>query len=126
MSQGEVNRYLEMMKAFNLDGSRDVEKWNAIQRQVDFAQKNVELYSKESEALERLQISEQMELARSLPGRIMPSMRLASAALVSIRAELKLEDASQTLKEELEKNLASMQAALDATLAAIEAQISAT
>jgi hypothetical protein len=100
--QQEQSRLIEMMKAFNLAGERDMNRWAAIERQARDVEVQLEEVSERWRSLSAEQMSAQLELTRAWPARAIPIMKLQVRALTAIRNELEVGDASETLTTELD------------------------
>jgi hypothetical protein len=118
--QEERQRYIEMMKEYNLEGTKDRDRWNAIQHQLEFIQKSLDEETRQWTELTVVQLAAHRELAQSLPARLKPLQELQSHALAAIRGELELDGAGTVLLEEYQKTADEMQQALGGLLQVVQ------
>jgi hypothetical protein len=119
----ESSRLLEMMKAWNRDGTGGEQRWQAIQQQSDYAHSRIESLFAEGDRLRIDMTREQLEILKSYPEVMTPLQPHFRSSLLAIRKELGLEDASQVLDQELERADAEGQALLTALISKLESMI---
>jgi len=121
----DVSRWVEMMRQYNIEGSRDVERWEAIQRQAKFSEEQRDEASKEWNKLTKVHLREILSIVREAPPRIVPVLKRLNPALVAMRTELEMEPAQEVLEQELEKNSEEMIRQLQAFADSLEQTLNA-
>lgn len=110
----EQDRWLELMKRMNLQGSSDQCLWNVIQGNFEFARKQHEGYSREEQSLWAEQNREHLQ---SLKSCIEHSSRLAELippAVFAVRDELELPLNTDEYMKSFNESMKRGKAALDA------------
>jgi hypothetical protein len=121
--QADLDRWLEMMRQYNLEGTRDNAKWAAIQEQNKFSEQQRDEVWREWQTLTRLQVQEILAIVRGAPARLAPIYKALNPALVAMRVELKMDPAREMLEQELQKNLAETTASLESFVSTLELQL---
>ena len=122
-NQSEIDRWIEMMKTYNLEGKHDERKWKGISQNLEFHQKNEEELIDKRDNLRTIQ---QKELF-SFTGHFIDKMRFISSlippAIFAVRKELSLPiDEEAYLKNHME-SLARIQHAAENFLSKIKQRI---
>jgi hypothetical protein len=106
--QADINRALEEMRAYNLDGVHNPPRWAVIQRQAEFATEQREIFETQRNEASKKLLADRLKLTRAYFDRIVPVMRLGAKALLALRAELEFDRPSTVLLDELEATIESM------------------
>lgn len=116
-ASAELDRYIELMKQLNLQGSTDRRLWEVLNQNVEFVRKQQEGYSQQRTALAVEQGKEHLAVIRSFLNQNHRLVALIPAAVFAVRDELELpldrEEYMRSFNESLERNKATLESFLD-------------
>lgn len=88
--QGEIERYISIMKNINLEGSHDQRQWDAINANVEFETKQRDNHQKEIDTLWELQNKEHLLFTQKCMDVFFEISLLIPDAVLSVREDLNL------------------------------------
>jgi hypothetical protein len=120
-AQQELQRYDEMLKAINIDPSRDPGQVAGIGIQAKRVEQLIESHYATLAPLNDAHGAELIGHVRALPDRMEPLVDLYVEALTAIRAELKIGRRSEVLNDELRLNAVELRASLHQSIERLNA-----
>lgn len=117
----ERKRCLELMKEYNLAGTRDLQRWQTIQELSDFANEGWTEANREWTRLAYHQEVDRLKMARELSTRMDTLTKMQAPVLAAVRSELESSGAPELILEEAEKTSVAMVAYLNELIPVIEA-----
>lgn len=93
-AQKEIDRYIAIMKNFNLEGNENPEVWKTVNRSIDFEQKEYGKYRDEIAELWKLQNKEHLEFTRKCMNNFFEISAILPNAVLSVRNELDMKISS--------------------------------
>ncbi len=110
------------LKEHNLEGRNDKDRWQTIQRRLEFATEQRDLHNAHEIAARDGLVVATISNARELPDRMKSLTGLWAPAAIAMRGELESTDAAQVIASEMEKNFEAMRSALNNSMDALEDQ----
>lgn len=112
-AQKEIDRYIELMKSLNLQGNQDRGIWGAIERQVDFEQKQIDKHTSTIAELWELQGSEHITFTKKCMDNFFEVSALLPPIILAVRNELEMEISPEDYLDIFNDNLDRGRAVFD-------------
>ena len=103
--QGEIERYISIMKNLNLEGNHDQRRWDTINNNVKFETQQRDKFSQEIGELWKLQSKELLEFTQKCMNRYFEITSLLPDAVLAVREELNLAISNEAYLDIFNKNI---------------------
>ena len=118
-AQQEIDRYVELMKSLNLQGNQDRGTWGAIERQVDFEQKQIDKRTSTIAELWELQGTEHVAFTKKCMDSFFEVSALLPPIILAVRNELEMEISPEDYLDIFNDNLDRGRAVFDELFAKV-------
>lgn len=104
-AQGEIDRYIAIMKNLNLEGNQDKRLWDTINNSVQFETQQRDKFSQEISDLWETQNKEHLEFTQKCMNRFFEITSLLPDAVLAVREELNLTISNDAYLDIFNKNI---------------------
>lgn len=104
-AQGEIDRYIAIMKNLNLEGNQDKRLWDTINNSVQFETQQRDKFSQEISDLWKTQNKEHLEFTQKCMNKFFEITSLLPDAVLAVREELNLTISNDAYLDIFNKNI---------------------
>lgn len=104
-AQGEIERYISIMKNLNLEGNQDKRLWATINHNVEFETQQRDKFAQIIDDLRKVQNKEHLEFVQKCMNRFFEITSLLPDAVLAVREELNLEISNEAYLDIFSKNI---------------------